>query len=61
MKIDDNYIMPIGKYKGEKLVNVPASYLLWIRDNLKLGKEGPLAEYILENEELLIQEQENEK
>lgn len=28
----DQDLMPFGKYKGEKMENVPASYLLWLRD-----------------------------
>lgn len=29
-KFTDETLMPFGKYKGEKLINVPASYLLWL-------------------------------
>lgn len=25
--------MPIGKYKGTAMIDVPASYLIWISDN----------------------------
>ena len=39
--------MPFGKYKGEKMANVPPEYLLWIYDNGKLF--GGVAEYIKEN------------
>jgi hypothetical protein len=28
----DQDLMPFGKYKGEKMEDVPASYLLWLRD-----------------------------
>ena len=27
--MDDNSLMPFGKYRGTKLANVPAPYLLW--------------------------------
>jgi len=27
--MDDNSIMPFGKYKGQKMANVPPEYLLW--------------------------------
>jgi uncharacterized protein (DUF3820 family) len=27
--MDDNSIMPFGKFKGEKMANVPSIYLLW--------------------------------
>ena len=29
----DKSIMPIGKYKGEKMANVPSGYLLWLYEN----------------------------
>lgn len=31
--MNDQSEMPFGKHKGEKLENVPASYLLWLWDN----------------------------
>lgn len=33
--MDDNSLMPFGKYKGEKMANVPPEYLLWIYENSK--------------------------
>lgn len=36
MELTDDSIMPFGKYKGEKMANVPASYLLWIYDEWTL-------------------------
>lgn len=32
MKLTDESLMPFGKHKGEKMANVPASYLLWLYD-----------------------------
>jgi uncharacterized protein (DUF3820 family) len=29
IKLDDDYTMPWGKYRGERLGNVPADYLKW--------------------------------
>jgi uncharacterized protein (DUF3820 family) len=29
----DDSVMPFGKYKGEKMSNIPASYLLWLFEN----------------------------
>lgn len=46
--------MPFGKHKGEKLANVPASYLLWAFDNLQLNDN--LKKYIRENKDALEQE-----
>lgn len=31
-KLTDESIMAFGKYKGQKLANLPASYLLWLYD-----------------------------
>lgn len=30
--MNDQDLMPFGKYKGEKMEDVPASYLLWLRE-----------------------------
>lgn len=27
--MDDNSIMPFGKYKGKKVIEVPDNYLIW--------------------------------
>lgn len=51
--MNDNSIMPFGKYKGVKLANVPASYLLWLYDNNKCF--GELKKYIEENIDILRQ------
>lgn len=47
MKITATSIMPYGKYQGRAMGNVPADYLIWLRDN---GKCSPrIAAYIDEN------------
>jgi uncharacterized protein (DUF3820 family) len=46
-QLSDNSLMPFGKYKGEKLANVPPEYLLYIYENC--GIYGGLANYIKEN------------
>jgi hypothetical protein len=52
----DSDIMPFGKYKGEKIGDVPASYLLWFADS-DLAKSWPmLAEYVEKNRKLLEKE-----
>lgn len=53
-ELTDKSLMPFGKHKGEKLANVPASYLLWAFDNLQLNDN--LKKYIRENKEALEQE-----
>ena len=30
MKLTDTSLFPFGKYKGEKMQDVPASYLEWV-------------------------------
>lgn len=47
----DNSKMPFGKYKGEKMANVPASYLIWIFENNKCTPE--VAKYIADNQDVL--------
>lgn len=43
-KLDDNSEMPFGKHKGMKMIDVPASYLLWLYDNDL--KDGNVKDYI---------------
>jgi len=43
----DESIMPIGKYKGEKMANVPSHYLLWLYENGNIY--GELKQYIKDN------------
>lgn len=31
-----NYIMPFGKFQGEKLKNIPTEYLEWLEENIEL-------------------------
>jgi len=50
-EIDDNYIMPFGIYKGKKICNCPAEYLIWLYDNNKVNKE--VKQYIEQNKEVL--------
>ena len=50
MTPSDNFPIPFGKHKGTKLIDLPASYLLWLLDN---DKAGSIKDYILLNEEAL--------
>ena len=60
---DDKSPMPFGKYRGEKLANVPASYLLWLYGEVRpiapnkmtLGQRD-LVRYIEDNMEVLKKE-----
>jgi hypothetical protein len=49
--LTDQSLMPFGEHKGKKLANVPASYLLYIRDNFKLFEN--LKKYIDSNRHVL--------
>jgi len=44
--MNDDDLMPYGKYKGMKMSEVPASYLLWLIDNDKCS--GDVREYIVD-------------
>lgn len=49
----DTDLMPFGKYKGEKMANVPASYLIWLYDSKKCF--GDVLKYIIDNMDILKQ------
>ena len=50
-ELTDHSPMPWGKYKGEAMINVPASYLLWLWDNDKCS--GNVKRYIMGDLEVL--------
>jgi uncharacterized protein (DUF3820 family) len=52
--LTDQSEMPFGKYKGEEMENVPASYLLWLRDS-GCSHSG-VKNYIEENLAVLLSE-----
>jgi uncharacterized protein (DUF3820 family) len=49
--MNDESLMPFGKYKGEKMANIPPDYLIWLYDNAKVY--GDVKDYIKENMEVL--------
>lgn len=55
--MNDNSIMPFGKYKGQPLINVPADYLLWLYKQMSIP--GDLKKYIQDNLEVLKKEAAN--
>lgn len=57
--MDDNSVLQFGKHKGKKLANIPASYLLWLYENV--DNIGELATYVKENMQGLLKEIEKEK
>jgi len=42
--LEDDDLMPWGKYKGKKMQDVPADYLLYMYENNKCGSD--VKEYI---------------
>jgi uncharacterized protein (DUF3820 family) len=51
--ITDESIMPFGKHKGKKMIDVPDEYLLWL---LQEGNTyGEMLEYLQDNEEVFKQ------
>jgi uncharacterized protein (DUF3820 family) len=57
MPLSDTDRMPFGKYKNEKMANVPAKYLLWLYEQ---GCDNiDVAIYIAENMDALKEEAEH--
>lgn len=52
--LKDDSLMPYGKYKGEKMANVPPDYLIWLYDNEKCSDS--VREYVKENHDALTEE-----
>lgn len=52
--MDDYSRMPFGKYKNEKMANVPPDYLLWLYNEGKCF--GEVRQYIQENLSVLKEE-----
>lgn len=57
-KLTDESLMPFGKYKGEKMANVPHGYLLYMYDSGKLF--GAVKDYCEENINVLRFQKEQE-
>ena len=50
--------MPFGQFKGEKLIDIPAWYMLKLIENNKCY--GDLKKYLKDNEDVFIKEKEDE-
>lgn len=59
MKLDDNSLMPQGKFKGEKMQDVPYWHLLWLADQPFCRSD--VLEYINDNRDVLEKEQKENK
>ena len=54
MKYTDSTIITFGIYSGKKLIDVPASYLIFLFDKNKCNKD--LRDYIIDNMNVLRDE-----
>lgn len=52
--VGDNYIIPYGKYRGKKIANVPASYLIWAFESGNCSFQ--VGYYVQENMDVLLEE-----
>lgn len=52
--LTDESKMPWGKYKGDSMCNVPASYLVWCYESGKCSKD--VKDYVLDNLDVLKEE-----
>lgn len=50
----DNDKMPFGKHRGERMEDVPASYLHWIWTKDGFDQSSPVGEYIRDNMSFLM-------
>jgi phage I-like protein len=68
MPLEDASLMPYGKYKDQKMIDVPASYLLWMHEQIR--KMAPnkrslqqklVFDYVKTNYQALEKEENNER
>ena len=55
----DTDLMPFGLHRGKQMIDVPAKYLLYLKDNGL--RKGNVMSYILDNLEVLEKEVAEEK
>lgn len=54
--LTDESLMPFGKHKGTKMINVPASYLLWLSKQEWIEEWPAVLDYIEDNADVLEME-----
>lgn len=59
-KLTDESLMPFGKHKGKMMIDVPASWFLYMYDEMNISK-GNVRDYIEENLEVLRKEVADQK
>jgi uncharacterized protein (DUF3820 family) len=52
--LKDDSLMPYGKHKGEKMIDIPADYLLYLYDTGALSNE--VSKYVNDNLDVLKQQ-----
>ena len=52
--------MPFGAWKGVPMIDVPADYLIWLKDHGNL-RPGSILSYIIDKEKFLREEIKNKK
>lgn len=57
--LTDESIMPMGKHKGEKMIDVPAKYLLYMYESEMLSNER-VKLYVEDNLEVIKQQTKTE-
>lgn len=56
-KLTDTSIMPFGKHKGKRLIDVPAQYLYWLHTECQRNRySNDLHDYIEDNMDAILQE-----
>jgi len=59
MKLTDESLFPFGKYKGEKMYDVPATYLDWLMGQEWIDKWSDVVNYINDNRAIINRELRN--
>ena len=54
--LNDSSLMTFGMFKGIRMRDIPAEYLLWIYDNRRWGSRRDLLIYLMEHEQALRKE-----
>lgn len=50
--LEDNNLCPSGKWKGTKMIDVPATYLMWLWDNATGSNQ--IRDYISRNLQVIL-------
>ena len=57
----DISLMPFGKHKGIRLIDVPANYLLFLWDSASFDKGSALGIYIKDNLDVIKSQSKNKR